>query len=79
MKRLTIKQFTKKAQDILKANNVNVKCLLVSANMFTHADGTVNFDFSINANSVYIGKSPEEALAKLAAAYTPKFADDIVI
>jgi hypothetical protein len=79
MKTMTMKQLTKKVQAILKANNVTPNCLLVQCNIFTHADGTVNFDFSINADSHFSGRSPEEVLAKLEASYIPKFEADIAL
>jgi len=79
MKRITIKQLTKKVLAILKANNVECKCLLVQCNMFTHADGTENFDFSVNANSHFSGKSPGEVLTKIEAYYLPKFEADIAL
>ncbi len=77
MKPMTIKQLTKKVLAILKANNSNPRCVLVQCNMFTHSDGSHTFDFSINADKIFLGRSPDECLAKLEASFIPEFEGDI--
>ena len=79
MKTMTIKQFTKKAQAILKANNAVPNCMLVQVSHFTHSNGHESFTFSINGDSIFSGKSPEECLAKLEASFIPNFETDMII